>query len=59
MLKFLKDWMLPIAIVLGIVSYMILYLVPELAENVEPGFSAFAKNIQPVLMAIMLFLQFS
>ena len=59
MLKFLKDWMLPIAIVLGIVSYMILYLVPELAENVEPGFSAFAKNIQPVLMAIMLFLQFN
>ncbi len=59
MLKFFKDWMLPIAIVLGIVSYMILYLVPALAENVEPGFSVFAKNIQPVLMAIMLFLQFN
>ena len=47
--------MLPIAIVLGIVSYMILYLVPALAENVEPGFSVFAKNIQPVLLSCFSF----
>ncbi len=59
MLKFIKDWMLPLAILAGIASYMILYLVPTLASNVEPVFSAFAKEIQPVLIAIMLFLQFN
>ena len=59
MLKFLKDWMLPIAIVAGVASYMVLYLIPSLAVSIEPGFSNFSKEVQPVLIAIMLFLQFT
>ncbi len=58
-LKFIKDWMLPLAIAIGIVSYLVLYLVKPLRASVEPGFSAFAKDIQPVLVATMLFLQFN
>jgi bile acid:Na+ symporter, BASS family len=57
--KFIKDWMLPIAIIIGIVSYLILFLVGPLTRNIEPGFSKFAKDIQPILVATMLFLQFN
>lgn len=57
--KFIKDWMLPLAIIIGIVSYLTLCFVKPLAESVEPGFSRFAKDIQPVLVATMLFLQFN
>lgn len=57
--KFIKDWMLPLAIVIGISSYLILFFVNPLARNVEPGFSKFAKDIQPTLVATMLFLQFN
>lgn len=59
MLKFLKKWMLPIAITLGAFLFLVLWFVRPLAENVEPGFSVFAKQIQPILIAIMLFLQFN
>lgn len=59
MLKFLKKWMLPIAIALGAFLFLVLWFVRPLAEHVEPGFSVFAKQIQPTLMAIMLFLQFN
>lgn len=57
--KFIKDWMLPLAIIVGIFSYLILYFIDPLARNVEPGFSKFAKDVQPVFMATMLFLQFN
>ncbi len=57
--KFIKDWMLPIAIVTGIATYMVLFLVRPLSEHIEPGFSRFAKEIQPILVAAMLFLQFN
>lgn len=57
--RFIKDWMLPLAIIIGIVSYLILHFVNPLAESVEPGFSKFAKDVQPVLVATMLFLQFN
>lgn len=59
MLKFLKKWMLPIAITLGAFLFLVLWFVRPLAEHVEPGFSVFAKQIQPILIAIMLFLQFN
>lgn len=59
MLKFLKKWMLPIAIALGAFLFLVLWFVRPLAEHVEPGFSVFAKQIQPILIAIMLFLQFN
>lgn len=57
--QFIKDWMLPVAITAGVLSYLSMYSVPWLSANVEPGFSLFAKNIQPVLVAVMLFLQFN
>jgi bile acid:Na+ symporter, BASS family len=58
-LNIIKDWMLPIAIATGILSYLILHFIPVLRENVEPWFSVFAKDVQPVFMATMLFLQFN
>ena len=57
--KFIKDWMLPLAIILGITSYLILFFVNPLARSIVPGFSRFAKDVQPVFMATMLFLQFN
>ncbi len=57
--KFIKDWMLPLAIIIGISSYLILFFVNPLARSFEPGFSKFAKDVQPVFMATMLFLQFN
>ena len=57
--KFIKDWMLPLAIITGITSYLVLYYIEPLARSIEPGFSRFAKDIQPVFVAIMLFLQFN
>lgn len=57
--KFVKDWMLPISIFLGIVSYLVLFYVKPLHTTIEPWFSELAKNIQPVFIAIMLFLQFN
>ncbi len=59
MLRFIKDWMLPIAIIVGVASYLILYFIPPFAEHIEPSFSVFAKKIQPALIATMLFLQFN
>ena len=57
--KFIKDWMLPLAIIVGITSYLVLYFVEPLARSVEPGFSKFAKDVQPIFVATMLFLQFN
>ena len=57
--KFIKDWMLPLAIIIGIISYLVLFFVEPLSSGVEPWFSEFAKNVQPVFMATMLFLQFN
>ena len=57
--KFIKDWMLPLAIIIGIISYLVLYFVEPLSSGVEPWFSRLAKNVQPVFMATMLFLQFN
>ena len=58
-IEFIKDWMLPIAIVAGIVICLILnYIIPS-SSGAEPAFSRFAKDVQPVMVAIMLFLQFN
>ncbi len=56
---FIKDWMLPIAIATGICTYLLLHFVPSLSVSAEPAFSRVAKNLQPVLVAVMLFLQFN
>ncbi len=57
--KFIKDWMLPLAIIIGILSYLALHFVTPLSHCVEPWFSRFAKDVQPMFMATMLFLQFN
>ena len=51
--------MLPIAIVAGITICLVLHLISPFAEFAEPAFSKFAKDVQPVMVAIMLFLQFN
>lgn len=59
LIGFLKDWMLPVAIVAGILTYVILHFIGPLSGTVEPAFSKVAKDVQPVLVAVMLFLQFN
>lgn len=56
---FIKDWMLPISMAAGICTYLILHFVPSLSVSAEPGFSGIAKDLQPTLVAVMLFLQFN
>ena len=51
---FLKNWMLPIAMTIGAAIYLFLHYVPSLDES---GYMAFARNVQPILVSIMLFLQ--
>lgn len=58
MIRCLKEWMLPIAIAVGIAFCLLMHYAP-LPSGVEPLFSAFAKDLQPVLIAVMLFLQFN
>ena len=57
--KFIKDWMLPLAIAIGILIYLVLHFIGPLSTSVEPTFSKFAKEVQPVMVAVMLFLQFN
>ncbi len=52
--SFLKNWMLPIAMTLGAVVYLILHYVPSLNEE---GYMAVARRLQPLLVSVMLFLQ--
>lgn len=54
LLKFFKDWMLPIAITTGAAVYLILHFVPSFNET---GYMTVARRLQPILISIMLFLQ--
>ncbi len=58
-IEFVKDWMLPLAIVLGITICLALHFIPPLSGAAEASFSKFAKDVQPIMVAIMLFLQFN
>lgn len=51
---FLKNWMLPLAMTVGAVIYLILHYVPSFNEE---GYMSVARNLQPVLVSLMLFLQ--
>ena len=51
---FLKNWMLPIAMILGAAVYLILHYVPSFSEE---GYMAVARRLQPLLVSIMLFIQ--
>ena len=55
-IRFIKNWMLPIAIVAGITLFLAFHLLPFLSEA-EPVFLRVASLVQPVLVSIMLFLQ--
>lgn len=84
-LDFIKNWMLPLAIMTGIVLAIGLHYCSSVSINgnesatigggvaafengstsseggvaaFENGFAAFAKGIQPIIVAVMLFLQF-
>ena len=57
LLKFVKDWMLPVAMVFGISSYLLFRYVPVL-QPMEKHWITFASDIQPFLIFSMLFLQF-
>ena len=56
---FLDDWMLPLAMAAGITLCLLLHFVPSLSSGAEGAFSRFAKDAQPALVALMLFLQFN
>ena len=51
---FLKNWMLPLAMTVGAVIYLILHYVPSFNEE---GYMSVARNLQPVIVSLMLFLQ--
>ena len=52
--NFLRNWMLPLAMTAGAAIYLVLHFVPSFSED---GYMAVARNLQPVLVSIMLFLQ--
>lgn len=56
--EFIKDWMLPIAMVAGISLALAFHYWTPL-RSAEPAFSAMAKEVQPIFVALMLFLQFT
>ena len=56
--EFIKDWMLPIAIVAGISLGLAFHLWTPL-KGAEPAFTSVAKELQPIFVALMLFLQFT
>jgi len=56
--KFLKDWSLPVAMVVGILLYLVYYYIPAL-KPIGPAAYSSIKFIQPILIFVMLFLQFN
>lgn len=57
-LQFLKNWMLPLSMTFGAVFYLFYHFVPAL-DAAEPHIDRILKEFQPVLVGIMLFLQFN
>lgn len=55
---FIRSWMLVISMTLGVGIFLILYYVPGLS-GVEKVYSSLARELQPVFVGIMLFLQFN
>ena len=58
MKKFFKEWMLPIAMLTGMLSYLIYYNIPAL-HFAGPALSKIVGVVQPLLIFLMLFLSFS
>ena len=56
-IKFLKNWTLPIAIVVGIILYFIFHLVPFLSPIAE-WYAPYNGNVLPDFMFLILFVIF-
>ena len=54
MKKFLKEWMLPIAMLTGMVSYLVYHNIPAL-QPAGPALSKIVGVVQPLLIFLMLF----
>lgn len=52
--RFLKNWMLPLAMTTGVAVYLVLHYVPSLDDT---SYINIARKLQPLLVSIMLFLQ--
>ena len=57
-IDFIKEWMLPLAIATGILLCLAINHIKGLVPY-EPGFTGIVKDVQPVMVALMLFLQFN
>lgn len=55
--QFLKDWMLPLAMVTGAVLYLVYHFVPALAP-LGPVCGRIASDLQRLVIAVLLFFQF-
>ena len=58
MKKFFKEWMLPIAMLTGVIIYLIYYNIPAL-HTAGPVLSRIVGVVQPLLIFLMLFLSFA
>ena len=56
--KFIKEWMLPIAMVTGASLYLIYHCMPEWVHRAGPVLSEIVSVLQPLLIFSMLFLTF-
>ena len=54
MKDFFRKWMLPLAITVGVLAFLLVHFLWKAAEG---PYMAFCGNVQPVLIGLMLFLQ--
>lgn len=55
--RFLKDWSLPVAMILGVLSYFIFHWL-HFSDEIRDFANDFVSIVQPVLLFFMLFLSF-
>ena len=56
-IKFLKDWTLPVAIVTGIIVYITFHFIPFLSPVAE-WYAPYNGNVLPDFMFLILFVTF-
>lgn len=60
LVSFVKDWMLVISMTCGVLAYLIYHNVPSPAlHSLGPALESFCHFVQPMLLFLMLFLNFS
>ena len=57
-MKKIKDWMLPVAMVTGASVYLLYHIMPEPVHKAGPFWEIFVDILQPLLIFSMLFLTF-